>query len=127
MASERGKTAISKFPERLMPSGRRTAEVFSEKEGVSLNQFINVAVAEKLAHLEHEEWARNRKQPTNELAGKAGRGKSRTGKSRTDGNDPKGKAVKQKSNSCSCIGAISVCPAFLPSVLLFSLLFSCSK
>jgi hypothetical protein len=40
-------------------------------------------------------------------------GKSRTGKSRTDGNDPKGKAVKQKSNSCSCIRAISVCPAFL--------------
>jgi hypothetical protein len=74
-----------KFPLRLMPSVRRTAEVFSEKEGVSLNQFINVAVAEKLAHLEHEEWARNRKQPTNELAGKAGRGKSRTGKSRTDG------------------------------------------
>src|SRR5580698_10514895 len=108
MATEARKTAIPKFPLRLMPSVRRTAEVFSEKEGVSLNQFINVAVAEKLAHLEHEEWARNRKQPTNELAGKAGRGKSRT-----DGNDPKGKAVKQKSNSCSCIRAISVCPAFL--------------
>ena len=28
-----------------MPSVRRTAEEFSEKEGVSLNQFINVAVA----------------------------------------------------------------------------------
>jgi hypothetical protein len=71
MASERGKTAISKFPLRLMSSVRRTAEVFSEKEGVSLNQFINVAVAEKLAHLEHEEWARNRKQPTNALAARA--------------------------------------------------------
>ncbi len=54
-----------------MPSVRRTAEVFSEKEGVSLNQFINVAVAEKLAHLEHEEWARTRKQPTKELASRA--------------------------------------------------------
>jgi hypothetical protein len=71
MATERRKTAIPKFPLRLMPSVRRTAEVFSEKEGVSLNQFINVAVAEKLAHLEHEEWTRNRKQPTNELAARA--------------------------------------------------------
>jgi hypothetical protein len=33
--------------------------------------YFDVAVAEKLAHLEHEEWARNRKQPTNELAARA--------------------------------------------------------
>jgi hypothetical protein len=71
MATESRKNAIPKFPLRLMPSVRRTAEVYSEKEGVSLNQFINVAVAEKLAHLEHEEWARNRKQPTKELAARA--------------------------------------------------------
>jgi hypothetical protein len=71
MATEARKTAISKFPLRLMPSVRRTAEVFSEKEGVSLNQFINVAVAEKLAHLEHEEWARKRKRPTKALAARA--------------------------------------------------------
>jgi hypothetical protein len=32
-------------------------------EGVSLNQFINLAVAEKLAHLEHDEWIRNRPTP----------------------------------------------------------------
>lgn len=71
MATEARKTAIPKFPLRLMPSVRRTAEVFSEKEGVSLNQFINVAVAEKLAHLEHEEWVRNRKQPSKKLAARA--------------------------------------------------------
>ena len=71
MGTEARKTAIPKFPLRLMPSVRRTAEVFSEKEGVSLNQFINVAVAEKLAHLEHEEWARKRKQATKELAARA--------------------------------------------------------
>jgi hypothetical protein len=58
--SER-KTSINKFPLRMMPSLRRSAELFSDKEGVSLNQFINVAVAEKLAHLEHEQWLRNRK------------------------------------------------------------------
>jgi predicted HicB family RNase H-like nuclease len=68
MATDARKNAISKFPLQLMPSVRRTAEVHSEKEGVSLNQFINVAVAEKLAHLEHEEWVRNRKQPSRELA-----------------------------------------------------------
>jgi hypothetical protein len=71
MATEVRKAAIPKFPLRLMPSVRRTAEMFSEKEGVSLNQFINVAVAEKLAHLEHEEWVRRRKQPTKELAKRA--------------------------------------------------------
>ena len=64
MATEARKTAIPKFPLRLMPSVRRTAEVFSEKEGVSLNQFINVAVAEKLAHLEHDEWLSRRPQLT---------------------------------------------------------------
>jgi len=44
------KSAASKFPLRLMPSLRKGAKTFSQKEGVSLNQFINVAVAEKLAH-----------------------------------------------------------------------------
>lgn len=47
-----------------MPSIRKNAEAFSEKEGVSLNQFINVAVAERLAHLEHDEWLHNRKLPS---------------------------------------------------------------
>ncbi len=37
MPNEARKTEIAKFPLRLMPSVRRTAEVFSEKEGVSLN------------------------------------------------------------------------------------------
>jgi hypothetical protein len=71
MATEVRKKANPKFPLRLTPSVRRTAELFTEKEGVSLNQFINVTVAEKLAHLEHEEWARNRKQPTKELVARA--------------------------------------------------------
>jgi len=71
MSIEIEKNAIAKFPLRLMPSVRRTAELFSRKEGVSLNQFINVAVAEKLAHLEHEEWVRGRKRPTAALAARA--------------------------------------------------------
>jgi hypothetical protein len=71
MATEAQKSAIPKFPLRLMPSVKESAEAFSKKEGVSLNQFINVAVAEKLAHLHHQEWDRNRKKPTAELIARA--------------------------------------------------------
>ena len=65
------KVVVSKFPLRLMPSVRRVAENFSQKEGVSLNQFINIAVAEKLAHLQHEEWLAHRPKATNALITKA--------------------------------------------------------
>jgi hypothetical protein len=65
------KIAVSKFPLRLMPSVRRVAENFSQKEGVSLNQFINIAVAEKLAHLQHEEWLAHRPKATDALIAKA--------------------------------------------------------
>jgi hypothetical protein len=44
---------------------------FSQKEGVSLNQFINVAVAEKLAHLQHEEWLARRSKVTSSSIAKA--------------------------------------------------------
>lgn len=63
-AAANSKKPLSKSPLRLMPSVRRNAEAFSEKEGVTLNQFINIAVAEKLAHMEHEEWLQNRSKPT---------------------------------------------------------------
>lgn len=65
------KAVVSKFPLRLMPSMRQDAENFSRKEGVSLNQFINVAVAEKLAHLQHEEWLARRRKPTPERIAQA--------------------------------------------------------
>jgi hypothetical protein len=60
MAVKQKKVTVNNFPLRLMPSVRKVAEVFSQKEGVSLNQFINVAVAEKIAHLQHEEWLAHR-------------------------------------------------------------------
>lgn len=63
MATERRAASGERFPLRLMPSIRKNAEAFSEKEGVSLNQFINVAVAEKLAHLAHDEWVQSRNPP----------------------------------------------------------------
>lgn len=65
------KNVVNKFPLRLMPSVRRVAESFSQKDGVSLNQFINVAVAEKLAHLQHDEWLAHRPKATDALISKA--------------------------------------------------------
>ncbi len=60
MPASQKKIVVNKFPLRLMPSVRKVAEQISQREGVSLNQFINVAVAEKLAHLQHEEWLARR-------------------------------------------------------------------
>lgn len=71
MPAKPKKVVVSKFPLRLMPSVRREAENFSLKEGVSLNQFINVAVAEKLAHLQHEEWVADRRKVTPERIARA--------------------------------------------------------
>jgi hypothetical protein len=64
MKANRSKTVVNKFPLRLMPSVRKRAEEFSRMEGVSLNQFINVAVAERLVHLQHEAWLMSRPKPT---------------------------------------------------------------
>jgi uncharacterized protein (DUF1778 family) len=45
---------------RLQPSLKAAAERVAMAEGASLNQFINVAVAEKLSALETEEFFRAR-------------------------------------------------------------------
>ena len=60
MQTNSAKNTMSKFPLRLMPSLRESAEAVSRKEGVSLNQFINIAVAEKLAVIEYNEWIARR-------------------------------------------------------------------
>jgi hypothetical protein len=71
MQMNQKKNASSKFPLRLMPSVRKGVEAFSQREGVSLNQFINVALAEKLAHLQHDEWLARRPLPTAALIARA--------------------------------------------------------
>ncbi len=71
MPASRKSASMSKFPLRLMPSVRKGAESFSAREGVSLNQFINIAVAEKLAHLQHEEWIAQRPKVSRGLIAKA--------------------------------------------------------
>jgi uncharacterized protein (DUF1778 family) len=45
---------------RLQPSLKRAAERAASADGASLNQFINVAVAEKLSALETESFFRER-------------------------------------------------------------------
>jgi uncharacterized protein (DUF1778 family) len=45
---------------RLQPSLKTAAEKFAQTEGTSLNQFINVAVAEKLSALDTETYFKDR-------------------------------------------------------------------
>ena len=42
------------FPLRLAASMRVQASELAEREGISLNQFINIAVAEKIGHMEEQ-------------------------------------------------------------------------
>lgn len=44
------------FPLRLPFSTRRQAIDIAQREGLSLNQFISLAVAEKITRLEHTSW-----------------------------------------------------------------------
>jgi predicted HicB family RNase H-like nuclease len=48
------KVPIRSFPLRLAKSLAESASILAKKDGVSLNQFINLAVAEKLSRLESE-------------------------------------------------------------------------
>lgn len=65
---------------RLQPSLYQEARKVAESEGVALNQFINVAVAEKLSALRTEDYFRERAQQSNSskvkrILNKAGKGK----------------------------------------------------
>jgi HicB family len=42
------------FPLRLAKSLREVASTLAQRDGVSLNHFINLAVAEKISRLEHK-------------------------------------------------------------------------
>lgn len=65
---------------RLQASLLEEARKVSEREGVALNQFINVAVAEKLSALRTEEYfreraARGRMAKAKQILRRAGKGK----------------------------------------------------
>lgn len=53
---------------RLQPSLKSAAERIATAEGTSVNQFINVAVAEKIAAMETEVYFRERARKGNRLA-----------------------------------------------------------
>jgi hypothetical protein len=44
------------FPLRLSPSIREEAKLLAQKEGISFNSFVCLALAEKLSRMEHEHW-----------------------------------------------------------------------
>jgi len=50
----------SNYALRLLPSLKAAAERLAEREGTSLNQLINMALAEKLSALETEDFFRRR-------------------------------------------------------------------
>lgn len=47
-------TELSTYPLRLPRSIRASIEKLSQQDGISINQFVNIAVAEKLAILQAE-------------------------------------------------------------------------
>lgn len=58
-------TRPGSFPLRLPHSMRRQANDLAHREGLSLNQFISLAVAEKIARLEQTTWLERRSHPLN--------------------------------------------------------------
>ncbi len=50
----------------ITPSIRRDAELYSKKQGLTLDTFVTTAIAEKLAHLQQAEWASKREPVTAE-------------------------------------------------------------
>lgn len=56
----RDKSRPLSFPLRLPISMRRQATEIAQREGLSLNQFISLAVAEKITRLEQSIWFERR-------------------------------------------------------------------
>jgi hypothetical protein len=47
---------LRSFPLRLSPSVRTQANQLARQEGLSMNHFISLALAEKLSRMEHQRW-----------------------------------------------------------------------
>ena len=48
---------LSSFPLRLPPTMKRQAHELADHEGLSLNHFISLAIAEKIIRMESQTWA----------------------------------------------------------------------
>lgn len=64
------------YPLRLCPSIRAQAEALAKQDGISLNHFISLAVAEKLSRMEHENWLTARHPPKAAATGHVFRGQA---------------------------------------------------
>lgn len=56
---------LGSFPLRLPHSMRKEANDLAHREGLSLNQFISLAVAEKITRLEQTTWLERRPHSVN--------------------------------------------------------------
>jgi hypothetical protein len=74
-------------PLHLIESVRAKAQEICIAEGATLNEFVNVAVAEKLAHYAHMEWLKRRKPVTEESLAEALRILRRAGSEPPDPGD----------------------------------------
>jgi hypothetical protein len=61
----------AKFALRMTATLGKEAKESAAREGVSLNQFINLAVAEKVEYLENEAWIAKRRAPTQDRIDRA--------------------------------------------------------
>ncbi len=64
MPAKKNSATPAKFALRLTATLGKEAKQSAAREGVSLNQFINLAVAEKVEYLENEAWIARRRPPT---------------------------------------------------------------
>lgn len=51
------------FPLRLSPSMRHQANELAHREGISLNHFVSLAIAEKITRMEQGPWMREPDKP----------------------------------------------------------------
>jgi hypothetical protein len=56
------------FPLRLSPSTRLQVNEIAKREGISLNHFISLAVAEKISRLEHDTFLSQQKPAQQKIA-----------------------------------------------------------
>ena len=71
MPAKQNQAPPAKFALRMTATLGKEAKESAAREGVSLNQFINLAVAEKVEYLENEAWIAKRRQPSRERIDKA--------------------------------------------------------
>ena len=64
MPAKKNQGAPAKFALRMTATLGKEAKASAAREGVSLNQFINLAVAEKVEYLENEAWIAKRHAPS---------------------------------------------------------------